>query len=254
MEVQFSIDSPSVVLNPLLSYAIDDKSNELLLLINSVGTLAMHVDGSRVEATGLYPELLNGDKHSVSVSWSSLHGRVAFYVNGTLVDSTSGISTGHVLQAGGELVLGQEQDSMLGGFQANQVISGTYYDVRLWNEVRTEAEIAGNHQHKLYTDTPSATPGATLIANWQMDGFTASGEVLDVVAGNNLSVGRASGEGFTTGNATAEIQVFENAVNGTVAGVIVPAVPVIDDLVQDGSFTSDNSCLLYTSPSPRDRG
>ena len=249
VEVQFSINSPSAISNPLLSYAIDGKSNELLLVVNSAGTLAMHIDGKRVEASGLYQELLNGDKHSVSVSWSSLHGRVAFYVNGTQVDSTTGIRVGHVLQPDGELVLGQEQDSMLGGFDASQVIRGTYYDLRLWNEVRTEAEIAGNHQHKLYIDTPNATsnvtPGASLIANWQMDGFSALGEVLDVVAGNNLSVGHASGTGFSTGDATAELHVFEDAVNGTVAGVIVPGFPVIDDLVQDGSFTSDNRSSMF---------
>ena len=150
MEVQFSIDSPSVDLYPLVSYAIDGKSNELSLAIDSDASLVFYINNQEIHTSVFFPELLNGDKHTVSVSWDSLHGHLVFYVNGVIVAGAYGFETGYVLQSGGELVLGQDQDSTLGGFDAEQMISGTYYDLRLWNEVRSEAEIAGNHQHKLY--------------------------------------------------------------------------------------------------------
>ena len=87
----------------------------------------------------------------------------------------------------GRFVFGQDQDGLDTGFQNNQRLDGTIYDVRIWDGVRSATEIAENYQQKL---DPNDLPNG-LIANWQFDGFDNNGQVVEVVSGNNLSVQHA---------------------------------------------------------------
>ena len=51
-----------------------------------------------------------------------------------------------MIRAGGVLILGQEQDSPGGSFDANQCFIGELTGVNLWNQVINEQEI--NHMSK----------------------------------------------------------------------------------------------------------
>ncbi|MCA9065467.1 MAG: DUF642 domain-containing protein, partial [Planctomycetaceae bacterium] len=145
-------------------------------------------------------------------------------------------STGVTLSGGlgdGALVLGQDQDTVLGGFNTTQQFRGTLYDVRVWNKVRSAAEISLNYQQKFDS---GSLPGG-LIANWQMDGFNGSNEVVDVVSGNNLSIGHAAGAGFIASTPVEDLHISENVVNGTTVGFVVPSDPdVSHDVATDGQF------------------
>ena len=69
----------------------------------------------------------------------------------SLVHTETNIGTGQTIDGGaanGTIVFGNEQDSLGGAFATNEVFAGTLYDVRIWNEVRSEAEISLNHQQK----------------------------------------------------------------------------------------------------------
>ena len=210
-ETSFQIESgrPTFV-----SYASASQSNEFNLYVNSGGNLAFHVNGSFV-ATAITETAFNdGEIHSLAFSWDNTAGAWSLYLDGNLVDSGTGHAVGATLDAGGTLLFGQEQDSLGGGFESEETFHGTLYDVRVWNEVRSEAEISLNHQHKLDI-TPAEATALGLVANWQMDGFNGSNEVVDVVSGNNLSVGHATGTGFTASTPVEDLHISENATNGS---------------------------------------
>lgn len=52
------------------------------------------------------------------------------------------LSSGHVIRGAGSLVLGQEQDSVAGGFSASQSFVGEMTGVNIWNRVIDRLEIA----------------------------------------------------------------------------------------------------------------
>ena len=234
LEIAFATNSTEVP--SLLSYAADHSSgNDLKVQLDYPSNrLAFHLDGSAVFSGAIdFRDLLDGQKHSVAVSWESASGAWVFYVDGEYVDSGTGFGTGKTIDAGGTLLFGQEQDSNGGGFQEEEQFRGNLYDVRIWDEVRSEAEIALNYQHKV---DPASLP-AGLVANWQMDGFNGANEVVDVVSGNNLSIGHAAG--FTSSTPVDDLNVDENSASGTSVGFVVPTeLDGPNNIVGDGSFTA----------------
>ena len=223
-------------LAPILSYT-NGSANDLALLITQSGNLRLDVDGANVTTTDSFASTLyDGNPHSVAVTWDNTQGDVRFFVDGELVYTHSGVAVGSTIASGGELVLGQEQDSVLGGWDSNQYLDATLYDLRIWNEVRSEAEIALNHQHKL--DSASFPSG--LVANWQME-FNGSNEVIDVVTegttNNRLSIGHATGTGFIASTPVEDLHISENATNGASVGFVVPSDPDSPrDIVSNGGF------------------
>lgn len=74
--------------------------------------------------------------HHIVITWRSSDGQLLVYVDDVL--SFSSIhQTGLSFTANGSLVLGQEQDSVGGGFQNAQAFLGTLDEVRLSNIVRS---------------------------------------------------------------------------------------------------------------------
>ena len=138
-----------------------------------------------------YPQLFDGQKHHVAVSWDSSTGAVVFYIDGQQVESFTGYQTGQTITGGGELVFGQDQDSVLGGFKTIDVFSGSLYDVRIFNDVRRPAKSRSNYDVTL----PPTEPG--MIANWTFDDLSATGVVTESVSGNNLTEQHVVGVGFS---------------------------------------------------------
>lgn len=244
-EIRFSMDA-FVGDTYLTSYATTTHSDSIRLGIHTGGEIRLLVNGTRVDSTAMdYRTLADGEQHTLSVSWSSDAGRWAIYVDGEFVDSGLGLQTGATLNAGsGTLVYGNEQDSVGGGFGTTSVLSATLYDVRIWDEARSDAEVALNYQHKF----DAGSLPSRLVANWQMDGFNGSNEVVDIVAGNNLSVGHASGGGFTASTPIDDLHVAENAANGTSVGHVVPNDPDFsNDIVSDGLFLEGADPGTYTT-------
>ena len=233
MSVQF--DSVQSGLNPIFSYAVSGQSNELTIQVRNDGQIAfsLGVNNTAINTANLFPELLDGELHHLGVSWDNTNGDVAFYIDGQLVE-TATYRQGDTIAGGGTLVIGHEQDNLGGGFSSDQFFSGAIHDLRVWNEVRSEAEISLNYQQKF---DPGSLPSG-LIANWQMNGFNGSNEVVDVVSGNNLIIGHATGTGFTTSTPVEDLHISENATNGATVGYVVPTDPDAPrDVVSDGLFT-----------------
>ena len=178
-EITFSATTRSSDVDPLLSYASDGTStNELLLqfrgdslelLTNSGNTVAIDVGAS---------SLFDGQPHTVAFSWDSSDGSVEFYVDGESVGS--GTSSASPLTAGGTFMLGQDQDTLGGGFDTNQIFQGDIYQATLFGDVRTASEM----ELGLSQATDGNDPN--LVANWVPD--PASGTMVDTAGGNDLTI------------------------------------------------------------------
>ena len=234
LESRFAITPSNVVYTSLFSYEASGNTNEVRLGILSDGRLSFQIDGQSAIASNSMVGLLDGELHHISLSWDNTNGDVAIYVDGKLFDSLTGIAVGSELtQFPGTLILGQDQTSANFDFSANRAFSSTLYDVRIWDTVRSQADIQLNFQNKF--DSSSLPTG--LIANWQMDGFNSAGDVVDIVSGNNLSVGHATGTGFIASTPVGELHISESALSQDSVGFVVPTYPpIISNVVSDGQF------------------
>ena len=241
---------PSATETPLISYAAGASGgDDLYVNIDDTGQLIFFVAGSSDSSNALdYNTLLDGQKHSLALKWDNVNGDWAVYVDGQLRDSGTGLSTGVELAGSsetGELVFGNDQDTIGGGFDPSQSFHGTFYDVRIWNNARSHSEIALNYQQKY---DPTNLPGE-LVANWQFDGFDGDGDIVELVAGNNLNVAHATTAGFLPSDPIAGLNVDENSSDGTNVGDVVATGQssklVSDVLASDPSLVYDASTTKF---------
>jgi len=174
----------------LLSYAVAGSNNELLFWHNaSTGNFNVYINGAAIDTGISSSTFLNDQPHQLSVSWDSATGAIEVYVDGA-VQFSGTHQTGAAIDSGGTLNFGQEQDSVGGNYDANQIFEGVLNEVRIFNDVRTPTEIADGANHQL--SDPTTEPG--LVANWQMDttgntGVTdASGNGNDLTLNNGAEV------------------------------------------------------------------
>ncbi len=232
VEFAVQLENPNLQAPHLLSYRTAAEANEFRVYLSTSDGLMLTVGGNSVLG-GDASVLRDGQVHQVSVSWDSSNGLASFYVDGELL-GTNTVSTGHTIGSNGTLVIGQGQ-GIYPQWTHTQAAQGTFYDVRIWDDIRSEAEIALNAQHSFYRgNLPDG-----LIANWQMDGFDISGEVVDIVGDNNLSVEHATGTGFTASTPIDGLHVDSSGSTGSSAGFVRPTDPdSAQDIVTDGRFHS----------------
>jgi hypothetical protein len=84
--------------------------------------------------------LSDGKFHHLCVTWQSFNGRLNVYVNGAVAFNTTTM-TGKSLPGGGPWVIGQDQDTVGGGFVAKDTFLGEVSEVHVWNRVLSSAEI-----------------------------------------------------------------------------------------------------------------
>jgi hypothetical protein len=225
IEVEFSSSQTEADV-PLLNYNVAG-TDEIEVALNHDGNsteLYLEIGGEAYSVPGYdAAQLLDGGNHQVSLTWDATAGDWEFYVDGNLAASGSGIAVGHTLPSGGQIVLGQDQDAQGGGFQTDQVVEGTYYDVRIFDDVRTATEISDN----AFTEVSSSEPG--LVANWQMDDLSG-GVTTDAVSGNDLTVGNVTpGGGWNASTPSFGSTVSEGAGAGTVIATMSTVDPEAGD-------------------------
>ncbi len=216
LEVLLSIDTPSsTVSNHLLSYAVNGVAdNEVAFAITPGGRVQVSIHETDYYTTSSFAQLVDGSVHRVSATWDSATGGMAIYVDGTLADSFTGVAPGYTIATGGTLLLGQDQDIELGNFNAAQALPGTLYDARIFGNVRTPTEISSNAQATVpYNETG-------LLANWTFNDLSTGGLVMDSVAANNLTLGHATGVGYSANQPSLTLAMAENSTNGTVVGSV----------------------------------
>lgn len=83
----------------------------------------------------------DGIWHHICVSWESATGSWKFYKDGVVKHEDTDFKRGYTIRQGGTLVLGQEQDSVGGGFDSTQSFQGMLSFVNVWDNVLSSSQI-----------------------------------------------------------------------------------------------------------------
>lgn len=91
--------------------------------------------------------LADGSWHNHCFTWSNTNGEYKFYTDGKLQGQHVDFKTGHVIPSGGVLVLGQDQDTIGGGFDAQQALAGELAELNMWDGVFSESDVAAQYEN-----------------------------------------------------------------------------------------------------------
>ncbi|XP_065114870.1 C-reactive protein-like isoform X1 [Paramisgurnus dabryanus] len=143
--------------------------DELNVWIESDGRISFYLSGDGVFFN--LPPLSTFRTH-LCFTWSSSTGLAAAWVNGQR--SIYRIyRKGHTIRPNGIVVLGQDPDSFLGDFDAEQSFVGEITDVNLWDEVLTAKDIKGLYSHNTLVYMPN-------VIHWRGAEFDKYGIVEEV--------------------------------------------------------------------------
>ncbi|KAL9972415.1 hypothetical protein ACROYT_G018713 [Oculina patagonica] len=88
-----------------------------------------------------------GKWNHVCFTWSSANGDYKFYKDGAIVASGTGLNKGGKIASGGTTVIGQDQDTLGGGFAAAQSFVGEVTEVNVWGVVLSASDIAAQYRN-----------------------------------------------------------------------------------------------------------
>lgn len=245
VEASFAFDSTPSGSVALLSYAEGTNDEALGLFVTGSGQLIFTANSSGTPAqftAGSYSQLFDGNCHHVAVSWNGSptgSGELEFYIDGVAVESFTGFQSNQSIGVGGTLVIGNDQDSVGGSFNPAQAFQGTLFDVRIFDDIRTDAEIEASYRGELPFDEPG------MVANWKFDSLSPDGVTTDSVSGNNLTVKHATESGFTAGTAELSLTLDENSVAGTAVGTVYGSDAERDATI--ASLLASDADLTYSA-------
>ncbi|XP_066019472.1 neuronal pentraxin-2-like [Pocillopora verrucosa] len=122
----------------LLSYAVSGTNNELLL--TDYRNLEFYINDHGRGSTSVSAN--DGKWHHICLTWENTAGSWKLFRDGSVAASGKSFQTGHMIRANGALVLGQDQDSKGGKFDARQSFIGEMTGVNIWDHVIKDQEIA----------------------------------------------------------------------------------------------------------------
>ena len=119
-----------------ISYAVSGQDNEFLIF--DYKDFSIYINGDASGGTGVSGN--DGIWHHITVTWQSSDGEVKVFKDGIQI-YTGTLKQGYNIINDGALVVGQEQDSVGGGFNPSQAFLGTIDEIVIYNEVITLDEI-----------------------------------------------------------------------------------------------------------------
>ena len=122
------------------SYAVPGTDNEIILGVGETGLYVFYLGASSFGANVGAPRK-NQWVH-MCAAWDSESGVAVISVNGEAAATQEGFKQGESVRAGGNLVIGQEQDSVGGGFDASQAFLGRLYNINVWDYALNSTEVA----------------------------------------------------------------------------------------------------------------
>jgi len=170
LSLWFRIEKLSSTGNSLFSGASSTNANTMLAYLNSAGTsLSTYVNGpntGRFNLTSVVPGgVADGLWHHLV--WTRSGGTEIVYLDtNPISDSNGNSNTDPVTLSDGGAIIGQEQDSVGGGFDVNQVFHGWIDEIMVYNKVLTQTDV--NNLYSL-THECVGTCYEDAIAEYRMD-------------------------------------------------------------------------------------
>ncbi|KAL1779931.1 pentraxin-4 [Sigmodon hispidus] len=131
-------------LGTLLSYATKDNDNKLVLHGRDSlvpGSIHFVIGDPVFRELSLRP-LLDGQWHHICIIWTSTEGKYWLHIDRRIVATGSGFREGYEIPPGGSLVLGQEQDTVGGGFDSSEAFVGSISGLAIWDRALVPREVA----------------------------------------------------------------------------------------------------------------
>jgi len=123
---------------PWFSYATKKADNTILLKAkahNILRTTSTSASFNWGEVT-----LIKNEWYNLCFTWKSKN--MDFYINGVKVRSEAGAPAGRII-LGGTLVLGQEQDSIGGGFNIDDLFGGEMHNINVFKKKLSQEDVVG---------------------------------------------------------------------------------------------------------------
>ncbi|CAL8273686.1 unnamed protein product [Gadus morhua 'NCC'] len=121
------------------SYSVPGQPNELVLLQGVHNPVELLINDKVAQ---LPLSLLQNEWQHVCVSWTLRDGVWKAFQGGKMKGRGEGLAAWHPIKPGGVLILGQEQDTLGGRFDASQALVGELSQFNLWDRVLKPAEVA----------------------------------------------------------------------------------------------------------------
>ncbi|XP_017161028.1 neuronal pentraxin receptor b [Poecilia reticulata] len=121
------------------SYSVPGQPNELVLLQGVHNPVELLINDKVAQLPLSLPQ--NEWQH-ICVSWTLRDGVWKAFQGGKMKGRGEGLAAWHPIKPGGVLILGQEQDTLGGRFDASQALVGELSQFNLWDRVLKPAEVA----------------------------------------------------------------------------------------------------------------
>ncbi|KAI8506533.1 hypothetical protein Bbelb_159600 [Branchiostoma belcheri] len=241
-----NVDRNTPVTN-LLDYPIDTRYVRFLPQTwHEWISMRVNVGNSRVDMG--YLPVLDGGWHAICVTWRSSDGAWQIYTDAVLRNSGSGLQVGGNVRSGGIWILGQDQDTFGGGFQATQAFSGELSQVNLWDRVLSQPEIEADWSafcslHGNVIDWANTTVDVFGLVSWDQHPLCENVEPTELLTSLE--------EGIRSVDVTIDGLKSGSKYNVTVRNV-VPTAESVDATVQcitetDSPQSLSCSAATYTS-------
>ncbi|XP_020837968.1 LOW QUALITY PROTEIN: neuronal pentraxin receptor [Phascolarctos cinereus] len=122
------------------SYSVPGQSNEMVLLEAGHDPMEMLINDKVAQ---LPLNLKDGRWHHICIAWTTRDGLWSAYQDGQLRGSSDNLAAWHPIKPHGVIILGQEQDTLGGRFDATQAFVGEIAQFSLWDHILTPAQILG---------------------------------------------------------------------------------------------------------------
>ncbi|XP_058529716.1 neuronal pentraxin receptor, partial [Ochotona princeps] len=120
------------------SYSVPGQANEIVLLEAGPDPMELLIND---KVTQLPLSLKDKEWHHICISWTTRDGLWSAYQDGELRGSGENLAAWHPIKPHGILILGQEQDTLGGRFDATQAFVGDITQFNLWDHTLTPAQV-----------------------------------------------------------------------------------------------------------------
>ncbi|XP_078616504.1 sushi, von Willebrand factor type A, EGF and pentraxin domain-containing protein 1-like isoform X4 [Branchiostoma floridae x Branchiostoma japonicum] len=169
----------------VFSYAAEEdgvvQDNALVIEVDNFNEFLFMINGEKITTTA---SVEDEAWHHYAFTWSlgSAEEQWTFYVDGKRIAGGSEGGGGRLIPGGGTIVLGQDQDEILGGFDSKESFKGELSRLNVWDHVLTEAQISVMARH--------CTDDSGNVRAWP--DFRAAAEGLEVRQGSAFCAGKPS--------------------------------------------------------------
>ncbi len=134
----------------IISGANGSNDNEYLLFLPNQTTIAFYTgESSGGNTTWAVPSMADNNWHHLVLTRDDLNNQVSAYFDGSLL-STQGTTINPVSIDLGGLFLGQEQDSVGGGFTPTQAFEGDMDEVAIFSRVLTASDVTAIYERTFH--------------------------------------------------------------------------------------------------------